>query len=42
MQQAQKAATIPNTPTKSGGKPNPTLSDADLFNLDLMAINKKR
>ena len=42
MQQAQKAKTIPNTPTKTGGKANPVLSDADMFNLSLLANNKKQ
>jgi len=40
MAQAQKAKTIPNTPTKTAGKVNTQLSDADLFNLDLLARNK--
>ena len=42
VNQVNKAKTIPNTPTKVGGTPNVTLSDADMFNLDLMAKNKKR
>lgn len=41
MKQTKRAKMIPNTPTKVAGKANPTLSEADKFNLDLLAQNKR-